>query len=109
MELFRQHRPVNKDTCRMRSSHRLDRIDAAFDARPPSPSFSRDVTLEGSTRLATSSATRGRRTPRRSRRIAWMFAGLLGVGLTQACGSSMVPLDTLANNSAQAENVASSV
>jgi len=31
MELFRQHRPVNKDTCQMRSSHSLDRIGAAFD------------------------------------------------------------------------------
>ena len=38
-----------------------------------------------------------------------MFAGLLGVGLIQACGPSAVPLDTLANNSSQAENLASSI
>jgi hypothetical protein len=31
MELFTQHRPAEKDTCRMRSSHSLDRIDTAFD------------------------------------------------------------------------------
>jgi hypothetical protein len=31
MELFTQHRPAEKDTCRMRSSHSLDRLDVAFD------------------------------------------------------------------------------
>lgn len=31
MELFTQHRPAEKDTCRMRSSHSLDRLDIAFD------------------------------------------------------------------------------
>jgi hypothetical protein len=29
--MFRQHRPVNKDTRWMRSSQGLDRLDAAFD------------------------------------------------------------------------------
>jgi len=50
-----------------------------------------------------------RRMPRPSRRIAGTFAGLLFVGLTQACGPSVVPLDTLASNSSQADNLASSV
>jgi hypothetical protein len=31
VELFRQHRPVSEDTCRTRSSHSLDWLDAAFD------------------------------------------------------------------------------
>jgi hypothetical protein len=43
------------------------------------------------------------------RRFAGILAAVLLVGVTQACGPSVVPLDTLPNNSSKAENLAYSV
>ena len=43
------------------------------------------------------------------RRLAGTVAAVLLVGMTQACGPSVVSLDTLANNGSQAENLAHSV
>lgn len=43
------------------------------------------------------------------RRFAGILAVVLLIGVTQACGPSEVPLDTLANDSSQAENLAYSV
>ena len=43
------------------------------------------------------------------RRYAVILCAALLVGATQACGPSVVPLDTLPNNSSQAEDLAYSV
>jgi len=43
------------------------------------------------------------------RRLAGILAAVLLVGVTQACGPSVVALDILANNGSQAENLAYSV
>jgi hypothetical protein len=51
----------------------------------------------------------GRSMTRPFRRFAGILAAVLLVGVTQACGPSVVPLDTVANISSQAENLAYSV
>jgi hypothetical protein len=79
----------------------LDRVRACFSSVPPDA---------GQRQGSVGNASPGRRSMTRPwRRLAGIQAAVLLLGVTQACGPSVVALDTLANSASRAENLAYSV